>query len=100
MTALGIINPAMIAAAIDVPPHILRLYNFAFPAKFRCQKLGIALHRVEMRWFVGCLQMPCLQVTVDAMFGDSGLHPSNRTIGQIKNRLCPFASKFRINLAH
>ncbi len=100
MPALWIINPAMIATATDMLPDILGLDDLRLPAKFICQKLGIALHRVEMGRLVGSLQMPGLQIALDVMFLDPVLHPINRAIGQIENRLRPFAAKLLINLAH
>ena len=81
-------------------PADLRLDDFGPPAKFLRQKFRIALHRIEVAGLVGRLQMPCLEVTVDPVPGDTILHPVNRAISQIENRPRPLAPKFGIDLAH
>ena len=100
MPASGVIDSAMIAAAIDMLRHIFRLDDVGLPTEFLSQIPRIVLHGVKMGGLIRRLQMSEFQIAGDIMFGDPAFHPLDRAISQIENRLAPFPPKLGVDLLH
>ncbi len=99
MSALRVIQPAMIAIGADMLCQACAVQDRRFVSE-GFEQFGFRRHIVQMCWLIGGLQMPRRQITVDFVAGDPTPHKVTCAPSNVEDRLGTRRTKFCLHLTH